>query len=65
MGGKHSARAMQLFQVLKTVVAAMKVKTFSKNNKMKKWTKEDWVQSQVRIVPKAKDLGGLLAQEET
>ena len=44
MGGKHSARAMQLaVQIYKKKGGTYAgKKPSSKNNKMKKWTKEDW-----------------------
>ena len=44
MGGKHSARAMQLAtKIYKAAGGKYEGKKPSaKNNKMKKWTKEDW-----------------------
>ena len=44
MGGKHSARAMQLAtKYYKSSSGTYEgKKPSSKNNKMKKWTKEDW-----------------------
>ena len=44
MGGKHSARAMQLAtKYYKDAGGSYEgKKPTSKNNKMKKWTKEDW-----------------------
>ena len=44
MGGKHSARAMQLAtKIYKKAGGTYEGKKPSaKNNKMKKWTKEDW-----------------------
>ena len=44
MGGKHSARAMQLATKIykKNGGGYEGKKPSAKNNKMKKWTKEDW-----------------------
>ena len=50
MGGKHSARAMQLAtKIYKDGGGKYEgKKPDAKSNKMKKWTKEDWGTVQVR-----------------
>ena len=56
MGGKHSARAMQLAtKYYKDSGGKYEGKKPSaKNNKMKKWTKEDWGTKSGKIQPKVR-----------